>query len=112
MSDSALAWLDARARRAPATLVRRMRVAVAGAPGADVAERLGTAAAACLRRALELGDHRDGAFELLAADALLTHACEAAVEADCVEDASDALDRLFAALGPAGIAATLAPEAA
>lgn len=40
---------------------------------------------------LRPGRDRDAAFELLAADALLTYACEAALEADAPDEALSAL---------------------
>lgn len=75
----AWAWLETRAADIPEPLRERMRQAVAavtatGEPAAD----LGEAALDCLRDALERGDDRAAALPLLAADALLTHAAEAA----------------------------------
>jgi len=63
----------------PASLSRRIDEALAAAHGdpAAPATKL-RAAAACLQQALALGDDRRAALDLLAADALLTSACEAA----------------------------------
>jgi hypothetical protein len=71
----------------------------------DSPNALRTAALACLEEALRLGDTRTAAFPLLTADALLTHACEAAAEsgAETLDVFCAALDlRRFAKLiGPA-----------
>lgn len=63
----------------PASLVDRVGEALdaAGGDPTEPATQL-RAAAACLRMALQRGDDRAAAFDLLAADALLTSACEAA----------------------------------
>jgi hypothetical protein len=45
---------------------------------ADIAAQLGAAALVCLREALDRCDDRAAALHLLAADALMTAACEAA----------------------------------
>jgi hypothetical protein len=47
----------------------------------SVTERLADAGAEALERALAQSGERKGAFELLAADALLTYACESAAAA-------------------------------
>jgi hypothetical protein len=74
-------WLDERRPPAPASLRRAMLDALdRGDPGSGPrAERLATAAMAALARVTALPSTRDRAIELLAADALLTYACEAAV---------------------------------
>lgn len=67
----------------PAALEDRMRQALGGVPGSGVdAQDLATAALDRLRQVLDSGGDRNTAFDLLAADALLTHACEMAVVAD------------------------------
>jgi hypothetical protein len=67
------AWLAGRTPRPPDALA----LSVPDGPG-SVAEQLTDAGVAALERALgEVGERR-GAFELLAADALLTYACERA----------------------------------
>jgi hypothetical protein len=53
--------------------------------GVDVATHLADAALLCLRASLAIGDHREAALDLLAADALLTHAAEAATESGTLE---------------------------
>ena len=101
------AWVAARQPAPPAGLARALEGAIgaapdAGAPAAaprDAASRdaapgqLADAGLAALRRGLALGDARPAAYELLAADALLTYAIErAAVEG--VESLSALLDEL------------------
>jgi hypothetical protein len=99
------AWLDAQRPPPPGALAARMREALS-APGEDaggtLAERLGEAALACLRAALESVHNRDGALDLLAADALLTYASAAAAE-----EGSEALDRFMAVYGSARLAVLL-----
>ena len=51
------------------------------APAESVADALRTLADALLREAKEGGEARDTALTLLAADALVTYACEAVAEA-------------------------------
>ena len=51
------------------------------AAGESVADALRTLADALLQEAKEGGDTRDAALTLLAADALVTYACEAVAEA-------------------------------
>ena len=80
---SAVAWLEPHIAGAPEPLRERMIAAVSS--GDNVAQALAEAALSCLRHAL---DHPDDALDLLAADALLTHACAAAAE-----DGDDALLR-------------------
>lgn len=80
-SMHALAWLERREPRAPEPLFARMAEALSGRAEADVPEALAGAALACLRAAVEGGRDRAAAWDLLAADALLTYACEAAAEA-------------------------------
>jgi hypothetical protein len=67
------AWLAGRSPRPPDALA----LSVPQGPG-SVAERLTDAGVAALERALAEAGERRGAFELLAADALLTYACERA----------------------------------
>jgi hypothetical protein len=52
-----------------------------GERSGSVTERLADAGAGALERALGQSGERRGAFELLAADALLTYACESAAAA-------------------------------
>ena len=59
------------------------------------AARLTEAAAAALARALDGRGERGGAFDLLAADGLLTYACERAAESDEPEaELVDILERI------------------
>lgn len=82
MSD-ATHWLSQRVTDAPEQLRARMFAALDMASAtAPVHERLALAASDCLMRALRDQASRASALDLLAADALLTHACEAAAEID------------------------------
>ncbi len=78
--SAAHTWLLARAAYAPASLrvamLRNLDAAAAPRPEAQMAE----AALAALRAALRAPWERASAHQLLAADALFTHACEAAAE--------------------------------
>jgi hypothetical protein len=82
MSKSAEAWLDARAVDAPASLRARMSRALAHSPDVSdsLPQALAEAALAELERVLAQPSERAAAFDLLAADALLTYAFEAAAE--------------------------------
>jgi len=91
-SKHALAWLERREPRAPEPLFARMAEALSQRAEADVPAALAGAAFACLRAAVEGGRDRAAAWDLLAADALLTYACEAAAEAG--PDARAILDRI------------------
>jgi hypothetical protein len=72
MSD-VRAWLAGRTPRLPDALTLPV------APGhGELTDRLVDSAAAALERALAGTGERNGAFDLLAGDALLTYACEAA----------------------------------
>jgi hypothetical protein len=70
------AWLVNRTPRPPDALP----LPIAEGSG-SVTDRLADAGAGVLERALEQRGERGGAFELLAADALLTYACESAAAA-------------------------------
>lgn len=89
------AWLAQREAGVPKSLVARMRHHLAGRTG-PLPERLAHAGLDALRAALEAPDQRASALDLLAADALLTAAFEAAAE-----EGMAAVDRLAAATGPA-----------
>jgi hypothetical protein len=90
----------------PEALAARMRLALAGvampslvgSTSSDSA-RLALAARVCLQDALAACDERDAALPLLAADALITAACEHADEGE--------LRRLAADWAPERLAATL-----
>jgi len=77
-----IAWLNGRVSRAPADLRTRMNAAVRDAivTGGPASALLLEAAARCIARAVALGRDRRAALDLLAADGLLTVACDAAVE--------------------------------
>ena len=88
-AEDAVRWLDARPPAPP--LVRSVmdEMLEDGDPSAPVPDRLANAALRALRRVVREPSQRSGANTLLAADALLTYACEAAAEAGL-----DELDRL------------------
>ena len=79
-------WLDERCPPAPPELRSAVDEAVAGPrPSEDdsVVVALDRATVACLEAALDRpGRVRESAFALRTADALLTYACEAALDAD------------------------------
>jgi hypothetical protein len=82
VSAQARAWLALRAGAVPPSLEARMEAAVdAVGDGRSVHRDLADAALRCLLAAARLGDDRGAALHLLAADALITAACEAAAEA-------------------------------
>jgi hypothetical protein len=91
------AWLVARVPDAPAELLERMLAAVRATPDADVATGLARAAHHCLTHVLESDGGRSAAVDLLAADALLTHALEAAAEQG--EEEVESVVRTFGAAG-------------
>lgn len=97
-----LEWLDARTPAPPPEL--RARMAEALQPAQTRAGALAEGALACLKAALDRGGERAAALDLLAADALLTYAMEAAAEAG-----AEALAEMTDAYGPARLAA-LRPE--
>jgi len=69
-------WLAGRVPRPPDALPLPVEDGAGG-----VTDRLTDSGAAALERALAGDGERRGAFELLAADALLTYACESATSA-------------------------------
>ena len=77
-------WLDRRALEPPPALRRRLGAAIASAPAAETAPVPDVALGAALALLDGLLGRRDssraGALELLAADALMTYAFEAAAE--------------------------------
>lgn len=79
-----VAWLNGRRPPPPEDLSARVRAEVVGVGGAaDAGIGLTTAGRSALERALsQPGRVRAAAFDLLAADALVTYACEAALECD------------------------------
>ena len=104
MSDAAREWLAAHAHEVPAMLQRRMEEAASDASGARVQDELIMAALECMRVALARCDERAAALHLLAADALVTHACGLAA------DDPAALDAVAAALSPARMCAVIAQQ--
>lgn len=125
MSRRARVWLVERAGPVPPSLQAAMERAADAARGqveraADAARRdrdgsdslpdaLADATLRSLRTAIRLGDDRDAALALLAADALVTFACEAA--ADTGVDTGAALDRLCTAFAPSLLDDLLPDEA-
>jgi hypothetical protein len=106
VSTPAQRWLTARSAGVPARLQARMEAAVleAGAPvGSRVHAELAAAAITCLQAAIRIGDDRSAAIHLLAADALITAACEAAAD-----EGLDGLDELRATCAPARLDALVA----
>lgn len=97
-------WLDARRPQAPASLRAAIDRALARTPPEDgpLEERLARAALAALRGVVREDGGRESAEALLAADALLTYACEAAAERG-----HEALGSLTAGLGPERFGALL-----
>jgi hypothetical protein len=106
VSSAAADWLMQHAEGVPAALHARMLEAVrASASAVDAsavttARQLAEAAVHCLRAALDQGDERSAALSLLAADALITSACEAAAA-----DGPGALADLCADYAPERLAA-------
>lgn len=106
-------WLDRRRPAPPEALRRRIDDAVGSAaePAGDTravpghAAVLAAAALDRLDRVIEAPSGRAAALDLLAADALLTYACEAAAEAGPAS-----LDALIGVIGPARLARILASE--
>lgn len=87
-------WLDGRRPAAPAELRRAIDECVDQSDGfGSIHDRLATAGVRALERAVNSVGDRSSASLLLAADALLTYACEAAAEAGPAE-----LDRLLGTL--------------
>ena len=84
--DPLAKWLDGRAPPAPGRLRSRFEPLAGG--GASLVEALGSLSVHHLGEALKRpGRNREAAFDLLAADALLTYACEASVEQENPEAA-------------------------
>ena len=101
MTD-ALAWLESRSPAPPAALAARLRESLGDVPGDAVPS------SACLEAGVELlakslnSSGRGSALDLLAADALVTYAFEAAADdIDSLEQrATEAMLRLSALDGP------------
>lgn len=92
--DDAILWLAAREPAVPAPLLEHTITVLRSAEIAEASlpELLARCGMTALERAVKIGDDRAGAADLLAADALLTWACEAAAE-----QGDDALECLVAA---------------
>ena len=102
--SEALAWLRAREPSPPARLAARMEVVVRqSGGGGDLSLALGDAAFDCLAASLASGPGRAAALDLLAADALLTYAWEAAAEGG-----AEGLERFAAACPPERVQALVA----
>ena len=101
MSGNVISWLASRTPAPPTALAEKMAEAL-GAREGEIPDALAAAAIDELRRVLASDGGRDVAIDLLAADALLTHACEAAAEAG-----PEALERLLDAVSPASLAQDL-----
>ena len=100
---SAFAWLQTSITDAPDQLRVRMLRALADADeNRSVAQQLADAAMSCLSASLENTADRSCAIDLLAADALLTHACQAAAE-----DGADSLVAFTESLNADSFAALL-----
>ena len=105
MSDNARAWLAMRAGAVPPVLEARMESAIDEALDEDTVPRaLADAARVCMRDALAAGEDRVAALHLLAADALVTYACEAAADAG-----ADSIAELAEAFAPERLARLFAP---
>jgi len=98
-----VAWLNRRVARSPADLRARMTAALLDATvtRAPASALLLEAAAQCIARALALGRDRRAALELLAADGLLTVACDAAAEEGDARDFPRRVSVRLATLLPA-----------
>lgn len=104
MTAQALAWLDARPEPAPPEVRQRMAEALAGVMAGTVPGALAEGALACLQATIAAPQQRATALDLLAADALLTYALEAAAEISAA-----ALREMTQAYGPNALASLL-PE--
>lgn len=79
-AESAVAWLAPRLQGVPEELADRVRALVAPAEDGSVPELLASAAVDELERLADASQDRDAAVRLLAADAVLTWAFEAAAD--------------------------------
>ncbi len=100
-----LRWLGGRKPAAPPSLRAALRAAVERSdPGAGaLQDRLAATGLAELRRVVGEPSTREHAIDLLAADALITYACEAAIEAaghPVDREAVDPVERLTRDLSP------------
>ena len=98
---AAARWLDARLDDTPAELADAVRRLVVGGAGAATPAQMAECALAAFERVARGPQTRACALELLAADALLTYAFEAAADPEAGGSADSAL-ALALAVGPAG----------
>ncbi len=100
-----LAWLDARESPPPPDLRARLAQALAEVTAETVPGALAEGALACLRTTMAAPQARETALDLLAADALLTYALEAAAELG-----ASTLREMVELYGPGALASLLPPE--
>lgn len=99
-------WLRSRLGNTPAPLREGLERAIAGLdPEMDLSEALLAAARGTLDGVRDRLGHRDAAFDLLVADALLTLACDAAAFSD-----PDTVAESCRAMGPGGALGRLAAD--
>lgn len=99
-------WLRARTPAPPEPLLTRMGSALRETgPGLPLPAALAAAALPRLQAAIALGDARAAAYDLLAADALLSYAFEAAAELGL-----ESVSAVAETYGPARIAPLIATE--
>jgi hypothetical protein len=101
-----LAWLDARAAAPPPELRARMAAALEAVTSETVPGALAEAALSCLQATMAAPGERASALDLLAADALLTYALEAATEMG-----AQALRDVVDAYGPSRLGEVIPPGA-
>jgi hypothetical protein len=80
--SAAEAWIEARTRGAPPALLVRVREHLASVPDHTLGVRLAQAGELALRASIHSGSGREGALDLLAADALITLALLESAERD------------------------------
>jgi hypothetical protein len=104
-------WIEGRRPALPPSLQQEIEAALARHdPGTgSLAERLAGAGIAALGQVASSDQGRQGALPLLAADALITYACEAAAEAEAAGH-DGAVKRITGALGPATFTRLLAGD--
>ncbi len=100
-----LAWLDARESPPPPELRARMAEALGAVKAETVPGALAEAALSCLQATMAQPADRASALDLLAADALLTYALEAAAELG-----AETLRRIASEYGPATLDRALPEE--
>ncbi len=100
-----LAWLDRRESPPPPELRGRMAEALGAVQAETVPGALAEAALACLQATMARPEDRASALDLLAADALLTYALEAAAELG-----AETLRRIAGEYGPETLSRILPEE--